>query len=96
MSDTYTADNLLICIRQLATDPAITDTIWLPNGMVTVVEKLAELASKYGATDEQIELAIAGEDPMPARLKEHLEELPNGELRDHAEELANAGLLRED
>lgn len=65
MPNAHTAHDLLICIRQLATDPAITDTIWLPNGTVTVVEKLAQLAADAGATDGEIEAAVAGENVPP-------------------------------
>jgi hypothetical protein len=51
-------ERILACIRVLATDPAITDTVWLRDG-VTVVEELAALASELGATDAEIERAAA-------------------------------------
>jgi hypothetical protein len=51
-------ERLLACIRVLCTNYAITDTIWLRDG-VTVVEELAALASELGATDAEIEEATA-------------------------------------
>ncbi len=50
------AKRLLVAIGALATDKAITDTVWLPgNPGTTVCEELASVASSLGASDEMIE-----------------------------------------
>jgi hypothetical protein len=51
------AMRVLTVIRVLCTDEAVTDTIWMPDSGVgvTACEELAEIASKLGATDAEIE-----------------------------------------
>ena len=49
------SERILACIRELATNRAITDTIWLGDRGITVCEELALIAAEAGATDEEIE-----------------------------------------
>lgn len=51
---------LLDAIKQLSRNPAITDTLWMPEGYgsVTVVEALAEIASDLGASESELDDAI--------------------------------------
>ena len=52
---------LLACIRELCTNRAITDTVWLGDRGITVVEELCSVAVELGATEEEIEAAVAAE-----------------------------------
>ena len=53
------SERICNCIRELATNRAITDTIWLGDRGITVCEELAMIASELGGTDEEIEEAMA-------------------------------------
>lgn len=53
------AQRILAVIEAMKVDPAITDTLWMPNrGHVTIAEELADIASELGATDAEIEAAF--------------------------------------
>lgn len=55
------ARHLLNAISALSSNTAaITDTIWMPLGNCTVVEVLAMVAARLGASDKDIESATAG------------------------------------
>lgn len=55
---------ILEAISILCTDKAITDTLWMPGGHITVVESLSRIAAELGATDEQIEAVTAMRDRL--------------------------------
>jgi aminoglycoside phosphotransferase family enzyme len=55
MKETYPlAKRLLACIQELATNRAITDTIWLGDRGITVCEELASVAVELGADEEEV------------------------------------------
>jgi hypothetical protein len=60
MTDSKLATTVLQVIRTLCNSPAITDTIWMPDGNVTAVEELCSVASALGASDYDIEEATQG------------------------------------
>jgi hypothetical protein len=60
MTDSKLATTVLQVIRTLCNSPAITDTIWMPNGNFTAVEELCSVASELGASDYDIEEATQG------------------------------------
>ena len=53
------SERICNCIRELATNRAITDTVWLGDRGITVCEELAAVAVEVGATDEEVEEAMA-------------------------------------
>ena len=61
------ATTVLQVIRTLCNSPAITDTIWMPNGNFTVVEELCSVASALGAADYDIEEATQGNHKQAAQ-----------------------------
>lgn len=55
--NTELAMRILEVVKVLSSDPAITDTVWMMGGVnVSAVDELCMIASKLGATDEQIEV----------------------------------------
>ena len=52
---TKLSERILNCVRELATNRAITDTVWLGDRGITVCEELALIAAEAGATDDEIE-----------------------------------------
>jgi hypothetical protein len=61
MTDNQTqATTVLQVIRTLCNSPAITDTIWMPNGNVTAVEELCSVAAALGVSEDGIEEATQG------------------------------------
>ena len=58
---TKLSERILNCIRELATNRAVTDTVWLGNRGITVCEELVLIAGELGGTDD--EAAASTEDP---------------------------------
>jgi pyruvate-formate lyase len=52
------AQRLLACIRELATNRAITDTVWLGDRGITVCEELAGIAVELGADEGEVETIL--------------------------------------
>jgi aminoglycoside phosphotransferase family enzyme len=48
------ANRILACIRELATNRAITDTIWLGDRGITVCEELSDVAIELGADADEV------------------------------------------
>ena len=57
MSDLH--NRILACIRELATNRAITDTIWLGDRGITVCEELASVAVELGASAEEVDAVLS-------------------------------------
>jgi len=51
---TELARSILACIRELCTNPAITDTVWLGERGITVCEELANIAVELGADEAEV------------------------------------------
>ena len=56
---TQQAQRLLACIRELATNRAITDTVWLGDRGITVCEELAAIAVELGADEREVERVLS-------------------------------------
>jgi len=61
------ATTVLQVIRTLCNSPAITDTIWMPDGNFTAVEELCSVASALGVSDYDIEEATQGNHKQAAQ-----------------------------
>ena len=53
------SERLLACIRELSTNRAITDTVWLGDRGITVCEELALIASEVGGDDAEVDEVLS-------------------------------------